>query len=171
MARPIPTWPRGPRRRRPASPQTLLACPRVSPEWELSTLAALMRPTPARRGKVEHRGGGQPGWPADAPERVAWVLSSVADRLGLDLTPWALNLPAAGEYFLLGRVPPEMNDAGRAVAVALSRAVPDHWFVLGRLFLLDGHFYRRRRGYRLDLVRAADVHLRRDVRARLRGLV
>ncbi len=76
-----------------------------------------------------------------------------------------------GEFFLVGQVPDGQDDVGRAVAVALSRAVPDHWWVLGRLFLLDGRFHRRRRGYRLELVHAADVHLPRDVRAKLRGLV
>ena len=143
----------------------------MSPEWELSTLAALMRPTAARRGKVEHRGGGQPPWPADGAERVAWVLSSVGARLGVDVPAWGLQLPPTGEYFLIGEVPDAQTDAGRAVAAALSRALPTHWFVLGRLFLYDGHFHRRRRGYRLELVPAADVHLPREMRAKLRGLV
>ena len=143
----------------------------MSPEWELSTLAALMRPTAARRGKVEHRAGGQPPWPADGAERVAWVLSSVAERLGTDAAAWSVQLPPAGEFFLVGQVPSAQEEVGRALAVALSRALPDHWFVLGRLFVRDGRFYRRRRGYRLELVPATDVHLPRDMRSKLRGLV
>ncbi len=149
----------------------LLGCPRVSPEWELSTLAALMRPTAARRGRVEHRGGGQPDWPADAADRVPRLLADVAGRLGVDVAGWGLSLPPMGEYFIVGQVPAGADVAGRAVAVALSAALPDHWFVLGRLFVQAGRFYRRRRGYRLELVPAADVHLPRDVRAKLRGLV
>jgi hypothetical protein len=143
----------------------------VSPVWELSTRAALMRPTAARRGKVEHRGAGQPPWPEDGAERVAWVVSTVAERLGTDAASWGVQLPPAGEFFLIGQVPGGQAEVGRAVAVALSRALPHHWFVLGRLFLQDGRFYRRRRGYRLELVPATDVHLPRDVRAKLRGLV
>ena len=143
----------------------------MSPEWELSTLAALMRPTAARRGKVEHRGGGQPPFPADAERSLRELLSQVARRLGIDLADWGIQFPPMGEYFLVGQVPDGMDDAGRAVAVALSVALPEHWIVAGRLFLQGGRFFRRRRGYRLELVSAADVHLPREVRAKLRGLV
>ena len=170
MSRPIPTWPRGGRRRRAPLPQVLLGFPRVSPEWELSTLAALMRPTAARRGKVEHRGGGQDPWPPGTDQHALNLLAAVADRLGVDVAAWAVQTPPAGEYFLVGQVPAEQEPAGRAAAVVLSRATPGQWWVLGRLFVRDGRFYRRRRGYRLELVAATDVHLRRDVRARLRGL-
>ncbi len=143
----------------------------MSPEWELSTLAVLMRPTAARRGKVEHRGGGQPPFPPDAGSRIGELLSAVGDRLGLDLTPWDIQMPPMGEFFLVGQVPEGLDDAGRAVAVALSVALPEHWFVLGRLFLQGGRFYRRRRGYRLDLVAATDVHLPREMRAKLLGIL
>jgi hypothetical protein len=153
------------------SPQTLLACPRVSPEWELSTLAALMRPTAARRGTVEHRGGGQDPWPAGTDRHALDLLATVGDRLGVDLAAWGVQASPNGEFFLVGQVPAGSEVAGRAAAVVLSRAVPDHWWVLGRLFVRDGRFYRRRRGYRLELVAANDVHLPRDVRGKLRGLV
>jgi len=43
----------------------VFGCPRVSPEWELGTLHALMKPKPETRGAVEHRDGEQP-WPAGA---------------------------------------------------------------------------------------------------------
>ena len=170
VPRPLPIFPRGARRQRAASPDTLLGCPRVSPEWELSTLAALMRPTAARRGRVEHRGGGQPAWPADGNATAGRLLAAVGDRLGVDVAGWGVQVPPAGEYFLVGRVPDDAADAGRAAAVVLSAAFPDHWFVVGRLFVRAGKFYRRRRGYRLELVAAADVHLPRDVRAKVRGL-
>jgi hypothetical protein len=143
----------------------------VSPEWELSTLAALMRPTAARRGKVEHLGGGQPPLPPEAPRVITELMSTVGDRLGVDLSAWDIQLPPMGEYFLVGQVPDALTDAGRAVAVVLSTSLPEHWFVLGRLFVRAGRFYRRRRGYRLELVEATDVHLPRQMRAKLRGLL
>ena len=133
-------------------------------------MAALMRPTAARRGKVEHRSGGQPDWPADGNDRAAALVSTVAERLGVTLDGWGVQTPPMGEYFLLGQVPDGQTDVGRAMAVVLSAAFPEHWFVLGRLFVQAGRFYRRRRGYRLELVPATDVHLPRDVRAKVRDL-
>jgi len=40
---------------------------------------------------------------------------------------------------------------------------------VGRVFVRDGRFFRRERGYRLNLVEATNVHLPRAVRAALRG--
>jgi hypothetical protein len=44
------------------------------------------------------------------------------------------------------------------------------WITLERLFVRDGRFYRRERGYKFDLVEATNVHLSRATRAALRGL-
>ena len=130
-----------------------------------------MRPTAARRGKVEHLGGGQPPLPVDAERTLGELLSIVGGRLGVDVAAWGIRFPEMGEYYLVGQVPDGLEAAGRAVAVALSIALPEHWLVMGRLFLRAGRFHRRRRGYRLELVPATDVHLPRDLRAKLRGLV
>jgi hypothetical protein len=169
MARPFPVHPRGPRRRRTATASLLLACPRICPEWELSTVHALMKPKPHTRAAVQHRTGQQP-WPEQATTRARAVLQELERYTGVALP---VHLNADGEYHLLAELPTptrESIDQARAIVVAVSRAAPACWFVLGRLFVRDGRFYRRRFGYRLDLVRAADVHLSRPMRHLLRSL-
>ena len=130
-------------------------------------MTALMKPKPKTRGAVEHRDGRQP-WPPDADARVTALSAAVNARLGTDV---GLHCSADGEYHAVAAVPAEVEPHGRAMAVALSRAVPGLWFVFGRLFVRDGRFFRRRRGYRLEMVAAADVHLARDVRSKLKGLL
>ncbi len=44
MPRPLPVVPRLGRRKRVRPRAVLLACPRISPEWELGALAALIKP-------------------------------------------------------------------------------------------------------------------------------
>jgi len=165
--RPLPTWPRGPGRpRASAAPGLpLLACPRVSPEWELAALRALVKPQ--TKGAIAHRGGVQP-WPAGAADRVADVTAQVNARLGTAFAP----LFAAGDYHVVfGGTGTTDPAAARALAVAASGAVPDTWFVCGRLLVRGGAFFRRERGYKLNLVPATNVHLPRDVRAALRGVL
>lgn len=169
MARPFPVHPRGPRRRRHPTATTLLACPRVCPQWELSTVAALMKPKPLTRSAVEHRDG-QQHWPAGATESAQSVLSQLQHHLG---QPLPIHFDADGEYHLLAKLSTpttESVDEARAVAIALSRAVPQCWFVVGRLFVRNGRFYRRRFGYRLELVHASNVHLSRPMRQLVRSL-
>jgi hypothetical protein len=62
-------------------------------------------------------------------------------------------------------------DEAKALAMLLSRRLPNLWLVLGRLFVRDGKFYRREFGYKLNLVQAHDVHLRQDIRAAMRRLL
>jgi hypothetical protein len=143
------------------------ACPRVSPEWELAALTALMKPKPATRGPVSHTNGVQP-WTAGDAARAAVLAAAIADRIGLELD---LQQPAAGEYHLIAGIPPGREIDVRAVAVAMSRSMPDIWFVLGPLFVKRGLFYRRRRSFRLELVRASDVRVPRSVRAKIRDLL
>src|SRR5687767_15860243 len=56
LMRPLPNIPRGPRRAtRSSASSLLLACPRLSPEWELSALRALIKPQLGSR--IRHRNG------------------------------------------------------------------------------------------------------------------
>ncbi len=163
MARPFPVNPRGPRRRRPATPgDLLLGIPRVSPEWELGALRALMKPQAIRA--VEHRSPLQP-WPADAAARVESARRLIADRL--DYHP-LLALPPEGEYFLAMAVAHESVPEATALALHLSLSLPDVWIVFGRLFLKGGRFFRRQRGVKLNLVPATNIHLTRAIRAKMR---
>jgi hypothetical protein len=167
MARPIPVWPRGPRQLRRRSQQTLLACPRVSPEWELAVVDALMRPKVLTKGKVEHRRGEQP-WPADAETRARAIVEEVSRRLDV---LFEIAYPPEGEYLLVGEAPRGYEEETKALAAALSSAFAEQWFVLGRLFVKGGRFYRRRFGYRMEVVPATDVHLPRALRARIKDLI
>lgn len=164
--RPLPTHVRGPGRRGSPVPRTrplLLACPRVAPDWELAAVRALIKPQ--TKGAIEHRPAEQP-WPADAAERVEAARQLVRDRLGFDPD---LHLPPEGDYRLVAEVLPDDLESSKALALLLSLKLPGVWLVLGRLFVRDGRFHRRERGWKLRLVPATNVHLPRDMRAALRG--
>jgi hypothetical protein len=167
VKRPLPHIPRGPRRRRAARPRLIFACPRVSPEWELGMLHVLMKPKPLTRSAVEHRQGEQP-WPPAADAALEESLKIVHDRLQTSL---AIHRPSEGEYhFLIEFTPPQKPEI-LALAHLLSRRLPDLWFVIDRLFVSAGVFYRRQFGYKLNLVPATNVHLPRAIRAALRGVL
>ena len=145
----------------------MLACPRVSPEWELGMLHVLMKPKPQTRGVVEHREGDQV-WTAEASATLDDTLAVVGERLGLSPV---VHRPPAGEYHFLIEYAPEQAEDVRALALLLSRRLPELWFVLDRLFVHGGVFHRRQYGYKLNLVPASNVHLTRATRAALRGLL
>jgi hypothetical protein len=130
-------------------------------------LQVLMKPKPATRGAVEHRDGEQ-GWPAGAEAALAEVLEIVRARLGTELTA---HRGAQGAYHFVVEYSPQQAGEVLAVAQLLSRRLPDLWFVLDRLFVNGGVFYRRQFGYKLKLVPATNVHLPRAVRAGLRGVI
>ena len=161
--RPIPVHPRGPRRKRPAPARQLLACPRVSPEWELHAFRALIKPQ--ERGPILHREASQP-WTKKTEETVRAVADEVDRRLGFRAE---LHFPPRGDYFMVADVADADTDAARALAVMLSKVFPTTWFVIGRLFVENGRFYRRARGYKLQLVEATNVHLPRAIRAAIAG--
>jgi hypothetical protein len=139
-----------------------LACPRVSPEWELSALHALIKPQ--LKGAILHRSGAQK-WTRTARASTARTVACVRERLGSDLL---LHLPAGGDYHFVAEVDDADSDDARAWALALSKALPGLWLVVGRLFVKNGQFYRRRYGYKLDLVPATNVQLPRALRAALK---
>jgi hypothetical protein len=169
VRRPLPLIPTGPRRlrRRAESRRLFFACPRVSPEWELGVLHALMKPKPQTRGAVEHRSGEQT-WNAAADAIFDEVLAVLTGRLGLAL---AVHRAAAGEYHFLAEFGEEQTPEVRALALVLSRRLPGLWFVVGRVLVRGGVFYRRQFGYKLNLVPASDVHLTRAIRSALKGLL
>ena len=168
MPRPLPTTPRGPRRRRRADGRRrlVLACPRVSPEWELGALRVLMKPHDWTRGAIEHRSRHQP-WPAGAAAEVEAAREALRLRLGFDRP---VHFPDAGDFHFVADIPEADLVAARAFAVVVSRRLPGVWLTLDRLFVRDGRFFRRERGFKLNLAEATNVHLPREVRAKLKGL-
>ena len=159
--RPLPILPRGPRRPYRPPVDTLLACPRICPQWELSALRALMKP------QTRNRSAAQP-WPADAEQRIDRARQPIRERIGYELEA---HFPIDGDYYFAAVTTPHLTDEARAAALLLSRRLPGTWFVLGRLYVRDGAFYRRRRGIELILVKANDVHLSRGVRAALQDVL
>jgi hypothetical protein len=156
-------------RRRPRYPQRplLLACPRVSPEWELGALRVLMKPHDWTRGAIEHRRPDQ-RLRRGAREHVESVREFLQQRLDAD---FEVHFPDAGDFFFVAEVPSDRLDAARAFALLLSARLRGVWLTLDRLFVLDGSFYRRQRGYKFNLVPAANIRLPRDIRAALRDIL
>jgi hypothetical protein len=146
-------------------PAVVLACPRVSPEWEAAALRALIKPQ--HGGAIRHRRGEQ-RWPAGATAVVREVARVCAERLGFEPV---IHLPDEGDFLLAASIPAGSAEEGKAMALMLSQRLPELWFVYGRLIVHGGRFLRRRKrgGYKLQLVPASDVHVRRDVRGALRG--
>ncbi len=166
--RPIPVHPRGPRRSAASRPtRHVFGCPRVSPQWELGALLALTRPRPEHAGPILHTRANQP-WPKRARGHVDAVCAIVRDRLGYDPQ---IHLGAAGDYHFVADVAGADVPLARAAALLLSRRLPGVWFVVGKTYVRDGRFFRRARGYKLNLVEATNVHLPREVRAALRGVI
>ena len=165
--RPIPVHPRGPRKRAASRPQKhVFGCPRISPEWELDAFHALIKPRPERAALLKAEP--QQPWPARAKAALAEVGAIVAERFGYEPQ---IHADAAGDYHFVAEVADADVPLARAAAVLLSRRLPTTWFVVGRIFIRDGRFFRRERGYKLNLVEATNVHLPREVRGALRGVI
>jgi hypothetical protein len=145
--RPFPVHPRGPRKRRKRRETVLLGCQRSSPEWELGALHALMKPKPVTRSHIEHRTSEQP-WPPDGERRVRELCTALAGRLGVEIAP---EFPA-GDYWMAVPLPAAAWPEDLAIARALSLALPGCWLTIGRVFVLDGVFHNRERGFKLTLV-------------------
>jgi hypothetical protein len=82
-----------------------------------------------------------------------------------------VHRPEGGDFLFAIEVPPNELPEAKGLALVLSEALPGLWLVFGRIFLRDGHFYRRERGFKLNLVPASNVHLSRPVRAALSGVL
>jgi len=130
-------------------------------------LRVLIKPRPETRGAVQHQDGKQ-HWPPDGQSKSQQIARTVEEQLSLSVD---LHFPDHGEYFLAASIPARKKLEGLALATALSTALPDLWFVYGRLFLQAGKYFRRERGIKLWLVEATNVHLPREMRAALRDVL
>ena len=159
--------PRGPRRRREDGEARLLACPKLDPTWELSAIGSLMKPNPATGGPVRHREPEQP-WTDDDAEAARRVVADAAAALSVEL---GVADDALGDFHFLVNLNGGEPTTARGVALALSTARPDHWFRLDRLYVRQRQFFRRKNHYKLELTRASEATVPREVRAALRHLL
>lgn len=169
MPRPLPTMMHGPRSRGRAMSdrRIILGAPKASPEWELGALRVLMKPHDWTRGAIAHRTPFQT-WPADGAARVDEAFAVARQRLGFDATA---HFPEAGDFHFLAQFTGSVSTNARALALLISRRLPGLWLTVDRLFVRDGKFYRRERGFKLNLAEATNVHLPRETRAKLKGLL
>jgi hypothetical protein len=144
----------------PAAPcqAFVIACPRVSPQWQLAATLALVKPKPYTKSAM---GGRDPlqRWPRGARKIVAELTSELPDGC------WSVTYATGGNHLL--KI--ELNETwgvARGLALRLSRALPELWFTLTppASYLRDGEFYRRCGKYKLELVRTTHTRLRRSIR-------
>lgn len=181
MPRPtVPNLPYGPRARRMTGEreeQALLSLvvPVASPQRELHALRALVKPHHWTREAVRHRLATDATRSAEQAWEEAWRAPllvrarEAAGRVGVAVEWTELGGDAA--HACLRFAPGTPAPLARAVAAACSAGFPTTWFALGRLYLRGGRFWRRERGYKLNLRPAGDVHLPRGARAALRDLL
>lgn len=162
--RPLPNIPRLAHPRRRPAETLLLACPRIDPDWELAALHALLKPQ--TKDAILHRNP-QQTLPPDAPRRIDRTLDAFAALTGYRAE---LHRPPAGDFHFAAAIPAPDLPHARALALALSHALPDTWLTLGRLFARNARFFRRERGSKLHLVPATNVHLSRDLRRACQAL-
>ena len=170
----MPQFPRGARRPKPPPAALVLEVPLVSPQRRLHALRAFVKPHDWTREAVRHRieadadGSVEQPW-QPAFRAVALAAATVAaERLGVAV---AVAEDDANARLRLAFDRDTAAELARAVGVVCSRRLPQTWWTLDALALLDGRFWRRERGRLLHLRPAADVHLPRDVRARVRDLL
>lgn len=162
--RPFPVHPRGPRKRRPPHETLLLACPKFSPQWELSALRALMKPQ--TRGAIEHTSPEQK-WPFGLERDLREVCGLLGERLGFPIEP---IFPDGNEFHMVITLPGTAWLESLAAARAISGVVPACWFTLGRVFIRDGKFFNRERGYKLNLRPSKHHRVPRAIAAKVRNL-
>jgi hypothetical protein len=164
MARPFPVWPRGVGRKIQRE-RLILGCPRICPRWEIDALRALTKPQ--FKQTILHRSSMQI-WPKNAASIVGEVAGQIRDRLGFSPK---IHFPDDGDYFLFADFAPAEFDAAKAIAVTLSNRFEGLWFMLDRLLVKEGRFYRRDRRVRFTVAKATNIHVPQPMRNALRGVI
>ena len=162
--RPLPNIPRLARRPRRKVEEVLVACPRISPEWELAALKALIKPQ--TKGAILHRAGEQV-MTGDLAEEIRRVVREFGERT--EFRP-EVHWPEGGDYHFAATVAARDVELTRALAAGVSRVKPGLGLVVGKLLVCEGKFYRRRRGVKLELAEATSVRVPRELRAVLEGI-
>jgi len=121
---------------------------------------------PQTRGAIEHTAPEQK-WPADAERDVREISERLAEVLGIPIEP---HFPAGDEFYMVITLPGTAWYESLAAARALSGIVPGCWFTLGRVFIRDGKFFNRERGYKLNLRPSKHHRVPRSIAAKVRNL-
>lgn len=193
-------WGRSPYwRRRARHGALVLEVPLGSPQRALHAQRVVIKPHDWTRQAIRHRldvddrAEAEQIWQPSWFELLRETAAEAAGRLGVDLQIESEPAGAVAQGLSVGReeaadswqvlrVPEQVSARvkfapdtppvlARAVALACSARLPRTWFCMGRLALLGGEFWRRERGYRLHLRPVRDVHLPRQVRAKIRDLL
>jgi hypothetical protein len=161
VGRPLPVLPRGAASPRPPSDRLVLTCPRISPEWQLAATLALVKPKPYTKRMIQHRDAKQP-WPRNARRIICDFVGTLDSSLAGVMT---VDFPTRGEHRLTVEFTGEYVAQAKRIARRLSKLLPELWFVLGETeYARGGVVYHRVGKYKLELVRARRVRLRRAVR-------
>lgn len=188
MARPFLHSLRGRRKRIPAPLE--LNVPALSPQRVMHAMRVVVKPHDWTRDAIRHRldtdgdAGAEQVWTPDSAPFLDDLARRACERLGMVPIPTAElgDAPAPGGLSELGiKLPPSLwrlkfapeTPLGhrRGLAEVCSRHLPATWFWLEPLAVRGGRFWRREKGFRLHLRVANDVHLPREVRAVLKGLL
>jgi hypothetical protein len=145
----------------------VLACPRISPEWEFNAYHALMKPNERTKGKIEHREAHQI-WPAGGEEVVAATVKEFGERIGFAPDVYQAE---GGDYLFAIPFDTARLEEAKALAAVITRRLPGIWLTFDRLLVKEGRFFRRAKGYKLRIIPATNVHVRREVRAALKGIL
>lgn len=145
MSRPLPTIPRGAKRRSPP-PQVdriVFRCPSVSPEYELRAFIALVKPQFKRA--VTHRSGRQV-LPRAAGRIVGELIANLGPRVAARTEG---RVCPADDNLLQIEFDPRDARRARALAIDISTRFASLWFFFNDRLLHGGRFYRRQGRYRL----------------------
>jgi hypothetical protein len=121
-------------------------------------LAALIKPQ--FKASIMHRNSAQV-WNNTCDEALNETARMIGQRI--DFRP--IIHRSEGDYHFAFNFLYEQQAEAIAFARMLSMRLPGLWFTIDRYFVKAGVFYRRGRGYKFPLVPAAQVHVRRDIRA------
>ncbi len=125
-----------------------------------------MKPKPHTRAAIEHRTSEQ-AWPRDGEARVRDLCTQLAKLLGVKISP---EFPDAGDYFLAIQLPTAAWPEDLAIARAISQHLPGCWLTLGRVFIRDGVFYNREKGWKLTLVESKHHRVPAVIAKKLQGI-
>ncbi len=152
--------------------------PLHSPKRQADELRVLMKPHDWTRQALVHRVAADAGrpeveqpWHADDEAVLLERAMKAADRLTLTLQTVETDADERLRLEVVGTTGPAVESSLRAVAATCSALRPKLWFVIGRVAMHQGQFWRRKRGATPQWIEHKSLHLTRDARAAVRDLL